>query len=318
MRETMSDPSRRRGPMFGILWLVWLAVGTIFYSVAPESNLGIFKGFYMAVNVGYSIGFGYPAENYLNYLYFSSCYVLVGSSFVAVALGFFADKISEDHDNWFTNLIQQKEYEEAFQKSSSMLSRFRAIFDQHAPTLRAVSIWLTTMGIMISYSMLEVGWSFTEAQYFAITCLSTGGLWRIPDDSATWMFGVTGVFAMMGVPIMAVAMAQVARGLTDKGDLEATKAAVNEPVTAEELIMLQKFGLENGDGEIDRSEFIILCMVRMGTDPNLIEFISHRFHQLDQDGGGTLSILEITGGKYDFINGQIRLAEDASKRPTIV
>lgn len=202
-------------------------------------------GFYMAVNVGYSIGFGYPAENYLNYLYFSSCYVLVGSSFVAVALGFFADKISEDHDNWFTNLIQQKEYEEAFQKSSSMLSRFRAIFDQHAPTLRAVSIWLTTMGIMISYSMLEVGWSFTEAQYFAITCLSTGGLWRIPDDSATWMFGVTGVFAMMGVPIMAVAMAQVARGLTDKGDLEATKAAVNEPVTAEELIMLQKFGLES-------------------------------------------------------------------------
>ena len=33
----------------------------------------------------------------------------------------------------------------------------------------------------------------------------------------------------------------------------------------------------------------------MGTDPNLIEFISHRFHQLDEDGGGTLSILEITG-----------------------
>lgn len=98
---------------------------------------------------------------------------------------------------------------------------------------------------MISYSMMEVGWSFTEAQYFAIGTLSTGGLWRIPDDSSTWMFGVTAVFAMLGVPIMAVAMAQVARGLTEKGDLEATKATVNEPVTAEELIMLQKFGLES-------------------------------------------------------------------------
>ena len=43
---------------------------------------------------------------------------------------------------------------------------------------------------------------------------------------------------------MAVAMAQVARGMSDQGDLEATKATVNEPVTAEELIMLQKFGLE--------------------------------------------------------------------------
>lgn len=73
---------------------------------------------------------------------------------------------------------------------------------------------------------------------------------------------------------------------------------------------------KDGDGEIDRSEFIILCMVRMGTDPNLIEFISHRFEQLDQDGGGTLSILEVTGGKYDFVNGQIIRAvtsEDTSK-----
>lgn len=39
-------------------------------------------------------------------------------------------------------------------------------------------------------------------------------------------------------------------------------------------------------------------MVRMGQDPNLIEFISHRFHQLDEDGGGTLSILEITGKAF--------------------
>ena len=51
-------------------------------------------------------------------------------------------------------------------------------------------------------------------------------------------------------------------------------------------------------------------MVRMGTDPNLIEFISHRFHQLDEDGGGTLSILEITGGKYDFVDGQIRAVKE--------
>lgn len=66
------------------------------------------------------------------------------------------------------------------------------------------------------------------------------------------------------------------------------------------------YSLVDGDGEIDRSEFIILCMVRMGTDPNLIEYISNRFHQLDEDGGGTLSINEITGGKYEFIDGQIR------------
>ena len=31
----------------------------------------------MAVNIGYSIGFGYPAEKYDPYLWFSTVYVLV-------------------------------------------------------------------------------------------------------------------------------------------------------------------------------------------------------------------------------------------------
>lgn len=52
----------------------------MFYAFAPDSNLGLVKGFYMAVNIGYSIGFGYPSEERnLNYLFFSSIYVLVSS-----------------------------------------------------------------------------------------------------------------------------------------------------------------------------------------------------------------------------------------------
>lgn len=94
------------------------------------------------------------------------------TSFVAVALGFFADKISEDHDNWFTNLIQQKEYEEAFAKDTHIFNRIRAIYDQHAPTLRAVSVWLIALGIMISYSMLQIGWSFKVRRDYFFTIVA--------------------------------------------------------------------------------------------------------------------------------------------------
>ena len=55
--------------------------------------------------------------------------------------------------------------------------------------------------------------------------------------------------------------------------MESTKATIEEDVLPEELEMLRKFGLENGDGQIDKAEFIILCMVRTGTDPELIKFI---------------------------------------------
>lgn len=49
--------------------------------------MGIVKGFYMAVNVGYSIGFGYPEEKFLNYLFFSSVYVLVSNSAARLSYG---------------------------------------------------------------------------------------------------------------------------------------------------------------------------------------------------------------------------------------
>lgn len=37
-----------------IAWILWIITGTIFYS--SNGELGWSKGFYMAVNVGYSIG----------------------------------------------------------------------------------------------------------------------------------------------------------------------------------------------------------------------------------------------------------------------
>lgn len=302
----------KRGALFLCLWLAWVLIGTLWYAYAPDSDLGFAKGFYMAINIGYSIGFGFPAENYDTYFWFSSLYVVIGASFVAVALGFFADKIGEDHDNWFVNLIQQQKYEAAFAKGKTLTSKIKHTFIQHAAPLRAVGLWVFWIGLMIFYTMIQVGWSFTEAQYFAISTCSTGGHWAIPNDSPDWMFGVTGFFAMFGVPIMGVAMATVARGLVSHGDLEATKATICDDVTPKELEMLHKFGLEDGDGHIDKAEFIILCMVRTGTDPDLVKFISDRFDALDVDNGGTLSMREITGGKYCHKDGKIH---EVDQRP---
>ena len=130
-----------------------------------------------------------------------------------------------------------------------------------------MAAWLIWVGIMVAYSLFGMGWSFIQALYFAISTLSTGGHWGLTEfGTPDWMWPVTAFFAMLGVPIMAVAMAQLATMLVDEGDLDSTKAQIVEDVTGEELLMLRKFGLENGDGVIDSAEYIILCMVRMVSD----------------------------------------------------
>ena len=73
------------------------------------------------------------------------------------------------------------------------------------------------------------------------------------------------------------------------------KETINAPVTPQEIRMMQKFGLEDGDGEVDKAEFIVLCMCRLGTDPRVIEYIGQRFQKLDADQTGSLSMREIIG-----------------------
>jgi hypothetical protein len=58
--------------------------------------------------------------------------------------------------------------------------------------------------------------------------------------------------------------------------------------------MMCKFGLDDGDGTINRAEFILLCTVRLGAlDPSLVHLINDRFTELDVDGSGDLTLCEI-------------------------
>ena len=67
MQYYTRSAGNRRGTTFLLLWLAWLLGGTFWYGYANHSDLGFIKGFYMAVNIGYSIGFGYPAEPHTPY-----------------------------------------------------------------------------------------------------------------------------------------------------------------------------------------------------------------------------------------------------------
>lgn len=80
----------------------------------------------------------------------------------------------------------------------------------------------------------------------------------------------------------------------NSNDLEGAREVLNQPVTEEELAMMSRFGLEDGDGKIDMGEYMILSMVRNGVSPLMIELVIKRFQELDADGGGTLDLDEIT------------------------
>ena len=65
-----------RGPC--IFWVIWMLSGTLYYSIGDK--FGWQLGFYLAVNVGYAIGWGYPLDPSKESQWFSSFFVIIGSA----------------------------------------------------------------------------------------------------------------------------------------------------------------------------------------------------------------------------------------------
>lgn len=261
-------------------WFIWIVMGTLFYST--KNNLGWAKGFYMAVNIGYSIGWGYPIEIDSTVKIFSCVYILIGSSAVAAALGYFAEHIVSRSKIWYADAILRDE----LHHDGSIYSRLKIWLQLESNKLRSILIWILMLILMLGWSLACVKWDFIDALYFAVSSLSTAGAWAIPDDSPDWYFGVVGLFAAMGVPLMGYAMSSIATMVFHFGDPKAAKAAVCAPFTAEEILFMRTLGLENGDGKLDKAEFILLCALRLGAlDESLVHTISEQFHLLDAADG---------------------------------
>jgi hypothetical protein len=139
----------------------------------------------MAVNVGYSIGWGYPVENSDGSRVFSTIFVLVGASAVAASLGYFAQTMIASSKDWYAQALQK----EKFEKATNYKKVIMYIKMNEGP-LKTVAVWLLWIVLMIIFSMTTVEWNFTQALYFAVSSLSTGGLWAIPSDSPDWYFGI--------------------------------------------------------------------------------------------------------------------------------
>ena len=273
------------------LWAMWMIMGTIFYSQHNGYDVG--QAFYMSVNVGYSIGWGYPADPSHESKIFSVCYVLMGSSAISAALGMFANHIVADRDSWYEDAIQLAEFNKTIAEGT-FFHKVYAWIEFNWLQLKPLLYFLGLVVIGVAWSMYYIKWPFIDALYFAISSMSTGGLWAIPFDAPDWQYGCVGAFAAIGCPLMALAMATAASFFIETEDPEETTRKILTAVTMEEIEMMGKFGLENGDGQVDKAEYIILCMVRIGAcTPPLVEEIIARFNQLDHGGDGSLSYAEL-------------------------
>jgi hypothetical protein len=278
-----------------LLWATWMISGTSFYAI--RNKFGWAKGFYMMVNVGYSIGSGYPREIDSQSLWFSIFNILVGVIAIGIGLNAFAQSVLHNGKSWYESAEYDRRMADPLVPFKEKVKFWFSINKSKVRTVLAFLMWGTFMTFWASRAFPE--WIFVECLYFAISFLSTGGLYPMPQDAARYNLAVAGCFICFGVPLMCLAMGNIAALLLKFGDPEKDKQIIRGQITKEELAMMTEFGIDDGDGYVDRAEFILLCAVRLGAaTPELVEEINKRFVTLDTGKRGVLTREEILQERY--------------------
>lgn len=166
----------------------------------------------------------------------------------------------------------------------------QAFFTVYGPRLKIHIIFLLWVFIGVLWSCLAIEWPVIEGVYFAVSSLTTGGLWPIPEDSPAWHYAFTAFYLVGGVPIMAISLGMIANSVSNIGGSRLLEQKISARITDEEIDMMESFGIVDDDGSIDAKEFAILTLVRIGAlQPSLICMIHERFEEIDVDKKGSIT-----------------------------
>jgi hypothetical protein len=294
-----------------LVWLVWLLVAATFYCF--KMNLSFYRGFYMSVNVGYAIYWSEEESDGVEKA-FSICHIIVGQIMASFALAAFGKALTNRRKKWYSMENAKEEASSVrfhMQREGSTVSLEWETGNgdgQDSPSVIQGCVNLLSIKIYYLFSQHKVhiflflyllfgtlwstwrmGWPLVEGIYFAVTALSTGGHWSIPQDSEDYEYFIVAIYACTGTPIMCLSGGVFAFWLSKLDKASHLQKIIEAPLSLEELEMMNELEIDDGDGFIDESEYVILILVRLkAIRLELIPAILARFRHLDRDNEGAV------------------------------
>ena len=256
---------------------------------------------------------------------FSVCHIIIGQIMVSLALAAFAKGLTHSTREWYSAESAREQAASSrftLSKGSSMTFQWSApeggvleegsdcaggalvpvqsvLFGYLLNVVRTVQLFYSQQKVHlflglwlifgVAWSKASVGWSLVEALHFSVTSLSTGGIWAIPEDSSDLQHFVVAVFTCTGAPIMCLSGGVFAHWLSTLGEAAHRRRTLRAAISLEELRLMNTLEIDDGDGFIDQTEYVILVLVRIrAIRPELIAAILARFRHLDADGLGAV------------------------------
>jgi hypothetical protein len=259
----------------------------------------------MSVSVGYGIFWLTLKGDNISRV-FTTCHFLVGIFAIALAMAIFARTLISAQKNWYIEAMNKKKYEEA-QETEGYKDDIIAAFVYYWPKVKIYCYFLVWTFVGVTFCLATGKWSFVDSLLFSVSAMSTGGFLNIEDSAPNWHFLFVAVYVVVGVPIMAIACGLLAHQIASMGKSDKLGEKINAQVTGDELVMMTKLNIEDGDGCIDGTEFTILILVRIGAlNPDLIAVLYERFNDLDVKQEGQITYADLQMKHEDGSSGAMK------------
>lgn len=289
-----------------IAFVSWIGCGTLFYAfvvgvpladdmpaIGPLNGI---EAFYQAITIGYSVGLAPRNVDYLPNPWFSSLYILAGASLIAVILINIGEKVGDAASlHLFEDLKQREEYERNTSSDNPIWKRAKAFCQYNAGYIVTILGWILWLVFIICWSIASTrnhdtkgdthAWSFSYAQYFAISLCSSAGSFSLPPDSPLWAYLLAAISMAVGVPLMALAISSIVIMCLQATKFDQVKKAAWSPVTQIELETLMRIGLGHSEEVISKGDYVLLGLLRMGTDAGMIKYLCDCYDQAEDEAG---------------------------------
>jgi len=287
-------------------WLLLLFIGTLFYAT-ENFNGNFYQGFYFAVNVFFSIGWGGFTEVSFASKLFSVLYIIVGAAGASKVFAYFTESIIRESSLSLNKIAERNVIERNCWIQQQPFRQWYIWATLHNQKLLSIYIWVIFIFIGTCLSCLAVKWPFIDGLYFSTSSMSTCGLVAIPVNSPNWLYVLVGIFSCAGVPIMGMAMGNVASIIVDMNRTEKLHTYLRDELNEEEYNILTRLQESNftGDAQIKRQksmdatnvqkpmtlhEYLLFSLIRCDVvSIETISIIAEHFKALDTDGNEFIS-----------------------------
>lgn len=264
-------------------WVLWLLLGTVVYAnINFDGNYA--KGFYFSVNIGYSIGWGVFHDRSTRCKVFSILYILMGATFLTRWIAYLIERAVTDTSSIYEKSIIRKNIRKTSRLKGFLLDAYVYIVVNHSK-LFMIYLWFVCIFFGTSWSCVVIHWSLIDGLYFSISSMSTAGAWGIPHDSPDYVFAVTGLFAAFSIPIMGIAVGDIASLILESRYIEPVFTSNNVlKISDKEFRLLNIVRSGESKSSVDRTEYILLQLLRDDRiDLREVQMLSEEFSSTQEN-----------------------------------